>query len=148
MTVEVHVGDGVSIPIETERVEEVVEAVLRSENVGAAAISVTFLSDPEIARLNSEYLSHEGPTDVISFPLTQPGGPAVGDVYIGADRAVLQAGELGIDVAEELLRLTVHGTLHVLGYDHPESGERETSPMYLRQEELLRAYLKGDGGAP
>ena len=46
--------------------------------------------------------------------------------------------------AEEVLRLAVHGTLHVLGYDHPEGAERAGSEMFTRQEELLRAFLASD----
>ena len=104
--------------------------------------AIAFLPDAEIARLNLEYLGHEGPTDVISFQLPDPGDRIVGDIYIGAEQAERQAAELGAGHGEELLRLAIHGTLHILGYEHPEDDGREESVMYHRQEELLAALLR------
>jgi probable rRNA maturation factor len=98
-----------------------------------------------MARLNREYLGHEGPTDVISFPLEDPGDRVVGDIYIGVDQAARQAEDLGVTAREETVRLALHGLLHVLGWDHPEDGGREESEMFRRQEELVGRW--GDGGA-
>jgi probable rRNA maturation factor len=138
---EVHVGEGLSLPLPAERVEAAVLRTLAEEGVERAEISVAFLSDAEIAAMNRDYLAHEGPTDVITFPLHEPGQPPLGDVYIGLRQAERQAAELGVPPEEELLRLAIHGTLHVLGHEHPEGEEREESAMYRRQEELLRAFL-------
>jgi probable rRNA maturation factor len=124
-----------------EEIEEVVEWVLGAEGVEEAELSVALVSDAEIASLNRDYLSHAGPTDVISFPLHLPGGTPLGDVYIGAEQAARQAMESGVPEREEILRLVVHGTLHVLGFEHPQGPDREQSPMYLRQEELLTSFL-------
>lgn len=139
--VTVHAAEGVSAPLPLEEVERAVREVLRAEGVGAAELSVVLLTDGEIAEMNERYLAHEGPTDVISFPLHPEGGAPLGDVYIGAEQAARQAAELGIPPGEEVLRLAIHGTLHVLGYDHPESHDRQGSAMYLRQEALLAALL-------
>jgi len=141
-TIAAELGEGASLPIPLEDVERAVAAVLDAEGVAAAELSVAFVSDEEIAALNERFLSHEGPTDVISFPLHLPGGPPLGDIYIGAEQAVRQAPG---DVREEILRLAIHGTLHILGYEHPEGADREGSPMYLRQEELLAAFLASRG---
>jgi probable rRNA maturation factor len=78
---------------------------------------------------------------VITFPLEEPGRPLVGDIYIGVDQARYQAAEHGVDMVEEIMRLAIHGTLHLLGWDHPEAGDRSGSPMYVRQEALLREVL-------
>jgi probable rRNA maturation factor len=139
--VEVQTGEGVAPPVGLDRIAAAVEHTLRAEGLTAAELSVTLLTDAEIARMNQEFLDHAGPTDVISFPLHAPGQPVVGDVYVGVDQARRQAADLEVPLQEELLRLAVHGTLHVLGYDHPDGDEREHSPMYLRQEELLRTLL-------
>ena len=139
-TVTAQLGAGASISIPLEEVERAVEAVLDEEGVAEAEVSVAFVSDDEIAALNERFLAHEGVTDVISFPLHLPGGAPLGDIYIGAEQALRQAPG---DVREELLRLAIHGTLHILGYEHPEGAEREGSPMYLRQEELLAGFLAG-----
>ena len=119
--------------------EAAVRHVLRAEGVEAAEISVALVGDDEIAALNQQYLSHEGPTDVISFHLHDRGEPPLGDVYVGVEQAARQAAGFGASVAdEEVLRLAVHGTLHVLGYEHPEGDDRAGSPMFARQEALLK----------
>jgi len=143
--VEVNVGDGVTPPVEPERVEAAVRHVRAAEGVDAAEISVALVADDEIASLNQDYLQHEGPTDVISFALHEEGDPPLGDVYVGIDQAARQAAEFGATPAEEVLRLAIHGTLHVLGWDHPVDAGRAESEMFARQEALLRAFLGGAG---
>jgi probable rRNA maturation factor len=115
---------------------------LEAEGAGEIELSIALVSDATIEELNGRYLDRDGPTDVISFPLQQPGALLVGDVYIGAEQARRQADEAGVPLREELLRLVIHGTLHVLGWEHPEEAEeRQDSPMYRRQEELLASFL-------
>jgi probable rRNA maturation factor len=83
---------------------------------------------------------------VISFGFRRAayGGPVVGDVYIAPDVARENARDAKVSVREEIARLVVHGTLHVLGYDHPEGNERERSPMWRRQERIIRRALEGE----
>ncbi|MDT8368039.1 MAG: rRNA maturation RNase YbeY [Longimicrobiales bacterium] len=103
-----------------------------------AELSITLLDDAAIRTLNRDHLAHDRPTDVLAFALHASGEPALGDIYIGWDQAVRQAHEEGVPVAEELARLTIHGTLHVLGFEHPESAEaRAASEMYRLQERLV-----------
>ncbi len=142
--VEVSVGEGVAPPVATGRVEAAVRHVLRAEGVEEAELSVALLGDAEIAALNEEYLDHAGPTDVLSFHLHEPGDPPLGDVYVGVEQALRQAAEFGATPAEEVLRLAVHGTLHVLGWDHPDGEERTRSEMFRRQEELLKEFLESE----
>jgi len=143
----VSVGEGATSPVDAERVEAAVRHVLRAEGVDAAEISVALVGDGEIAALNEQYLAHEGPTDVISFHLHDRGEPPLGDVYVGVDQAARQADGFGATAAEEVLRLAVHGTLHVLGYDHPAGADRAESEMFRRQEALLAEFLSGGPGA-
>jgi probable rRNA maturation factor len=92
-------------------------------------------------RLNRRATGRRGLTDVIAYPLPQPDGRLVGDVYIcpaAAKRVAPDAAAL----AEELVRLAVHGTLHVLGYDHPEGPGRTRSVMWNRQERYVRRLLR------
>jgi probable rRNA maturation factor len=114
---------------------------LSREEAGAGQLSVTLLDDGEIQALNRDYLGHDRVTDVISFALHGPGDPILGDVYLGGAQAARQAEEEGVPLQEELVRLVVHGTLHVLGHDHPQGEERLDSPMFLLQEELVRQVL-------
>ena len=96
-----------------------------------------------MSQLNHRYLGHPRPTDVISFGLGRAGrrGAVVGDVYICAEIARENAKIHGISAGEELLRLVIHGTLHVLGYDHPMGAGRTASPMWRRQEKILARVL-------
>lgn len=119
-------------------VRSAVEATLRNRNVDEASVSVTLLGDDAIAELNWKYLGHEGPTDVISFPLWENGEPVVGDIYVGLEQARRQARDMGIPWPQELRRLVIHGVLHVLGYDHPDGDARLTSDMWLIQEQIVR----------
>jgi len=125
------------------RVESIARATLASERVRDAMLSITFVSNATIARLNAKHLGHRGATDVITFGFASASkdSPVVGDIYIAPAVARANALEHGSPIRQELARLVVHGTLHVLGYDHPE-GLRTESPMWKRQERLLTRVLK------
>lgn len=118
-------------------VNRVVRYVLAQERQ-QATIAVTFLGPKRMRALNARYLDHDDVTDVISFSLPQPDGSVAGDVYVCRYAAARQAHDLGVPVRAELMRLLVHGTLHVLGWDHPPGALRTTSPMWRRQEKYLR----------
>ena len=136
----IHVAvDGVPAALSRTRAQRVVEAVLRAEKVRGALVSVAFLSEGAIARMNAKHLRHTGPTDVISFGFDRPTAkdPVIGDVYIAPAVAAKNARSRRRPVREELVRLLVHGTLHVLGYDHPDDDGRERSAMWRRQERLV-----------
>lgn len=105
-------------------------------------VSYTFLSASEIRILNRDYLERDRSTDVIAFELGE-GSTLLGDVYISPEVAAANAAEHGEFEQNEILRLVVHGSLHVAGLDHPEGPERETAPMFILQEELLRSIVDG-----
>ena len=144
LRIDVSIGDGLPDSVLDDFslvLERAIEAALVHEQVETAAVSLTLLSDQQISALNSKYLGHEGPTDVISFPLYEAGETPVGDIYLGYEQAQRQAAELSVALEAELSRLAVHGTLHVLGYDHPEDGPREGTEMWQRQEEILSRVI-------
>ena len=125
------------------RVRQAAAAALKAERVKEAMISITFVGRATITRLNQRYLGHRGPTDVISFGLGRIGrrGAVLGDIYICAEIARENARRQKVSAGEEVLRLVVHGTLHVLGHDHPEGSGRRTSPMWRKQERILARVL-------
>jgi probable rRNA maturation factor len=144
MSVSVYVSArGVRVALASARVEAIARATLRSEHVRDAMLSITFLSNVAMARLNSKHLRHRGATDVISFGFRVGGkrAPVIGDIYIAPAVARANALEHCVPVREELARLVVHGTLHVLGYEHPEADARVDSPMWKRQERVLARAL-------
>ena len=137
-------AEGVRVALSRARVADLVRGVLKAERVKHALVSVTFLDERAIARLNREHLGHRGATDVISFALPGPeGGPVIGDVYIAPAVVSANARAHGRGAREELARVVVHGTLHVLGHDHPVDESRTASPMWRRQEQLLRRLYDG-----
>lgn len=140
MSVAVDVArDGVRVALSEERVRDIVRAVCRREHVPDAMISIAFVSRAKIARMNREFLQHAGPTDIVTFELAPTDGAIVGDMYIAPEVARDNARALGVGVREELVRLVVHGTLHVLGYTHEEGDARTTGDMWQRQERLVAA---------
>lgn len=120
-------------------VRRVVRAVASAERPAPPLrqLSVTFLGPDRMRRLNRRHLKHDRLTDVIAFALRAPGGGLVGDVYVCRAVAARQAREAGCSLREELVRLVIHGTLHVLGHDHPAGPARTRSLMWRRQERLV-----------
>jgi probable rRNA maturation factor len=94
-------------------------------------------------RLNRRATGRRGLTDVLSFSLPQPDGGLVGDVYICLEAATrwVRGDPASARLDDELTRLAVHGTLHVLGYDHPEGSGRTRSAMWRRQESYVRRLV-------
>ena len=117
-------------------VRRIAAAVLRGERRDAD-LSVTFLGPVTMRRLNRRYNGHDEPTDVIAFTLATPDERTVGDVYLCAAVAARQARAHGVSRRQELVRLVVHGILHVLGPDHPDGAERTRSAMWRRQERYV-----------
>jgi probable rRNA maturation factor len=137
MTCEIAVG-GRQLPISAESVQRAVRHVLECEG-RLATLSVTFLGRDRMRRLNQQYKGQPRPTDVLAFSLPDPAGNLVGDIYVCHWVASREAEAREIPVDEEIVRLVVHGTLHVLGYDHPDGDERTASDMWRRQEIYVRA---------
>lgn len=124
-------------PLPVATVRQVVSEVLRGER-REAEVSVTFLGRDAMRRLNATALGHHRPTDVLAFALPAPTGALVGDVYVCPWVAARSARHHGVTLQQELVRLLVHGTLHILGWDHPaDADERLASPMWVRQERYV-----------
>ena len=121
-------------------------AVMEYEHFeGPAEISVTFVDDVEIARLNEQYRNKPQPTDVLSFPLgengkydvnQETGAAMLGDIVISMQRAMEQASLYGHSLQREVAYLTVHSMFHLLGYDH-EAGGLEAVRMREKEEATL-----------
>ena len=108
-------------------------------------VSVVLCDDDYIRQLNLAYRGKDSPTDVLSFALNEgeenpitdgPQENLLGDIIISLDRAVSQAEEYGHSVEREIAFLTLHGMLHLLGYDHEEEEDRRE--MRAEEEHILR----------
>jgi probable rRNA maturation factor len=127
-------GRNPALPVATVR--RAVRAVLEGED-REATISVTFLGPRLIRRLNARHRNHDFTTDVLSFPLILPDGRLVGDIYVCRSVAADEARRRHIPLRQELLRLVIHGVLHILGYQHSEGAGRERSTMWRKQERYV-----------
>ncbi|MEK4269984.1 rRNA maturation RNase YbeY [Bacillus sp. FSL W8-0940] len=133
-----------------EEIGKLLQFAAKEENVAdQAEVSVTVVTNEEIQQINKEYRGKDYPTDVISFALEEDGEgeveiigadmpPVLGDIIISADKAKEQAEEYGHSLMRELGFLSVHGFLHLLGYDHMT--EEEEKEMFTKQKDLLNKY--------
>ena len=125
--------DRQSDAVDLEGLMTLARATLLGEGIANAELSISLVTEEEIAELHERYLREEGPTDVLSFPLDEEAGEdgvrMLGDVVIAPAVAARNNPE---DPASELRLLLVHGILHLLGHDHTERADRES--MWARQE--------------
>lgn len=152
------------IEIDVSRYLSLARLVLAREHiVGACEMSLIFCDEDSISKLNEQYMDSKGPTDVLAFPVDDdlvgsgrnpdnggkgPGTPSesdeipslIGDVYICPTVAKRQAGEHNQTFDQELSLLVVHGTLHLLNYDHYEVEEREE--MQSREQDILTEFFR------
>ena len=121
-------------------------AVLRMENFeGPAEISVLFVDNEQIRKLNSQYRSKDAETDVLSFPMGEngvydinhsTGAKILGDIVISMEKAVEQANRFGHSLEREVGYLTAHSMLHLLGYDHEQGGIQKVR-MREKEEQVM-----------
>ena len=120
-------------------VRDAIEATLGYEKIkGDCEVSVTFADNEGIRAINREYRNIDAPTDVLSFPLfeEQGGKKQLGDIVLSLEKCAAQAEEFGHSFERECAFLTVHSTLHLLGYDHV-NGDEEEQDMRKRQTAIV-----------
>ena len=123
-----------------EILRRVITECLESLGLQDSEVHVLIAGDDRLRHLNDRYLGRDRPTDVLSFPdgdLLPSGRVLQGEVVISLDAARRQAEELGHDELRELSELTLHGVLHLVGYDHEgDQGEMDDLEVRLRRELL------------
>jgi len=109
-----------------------------------AELSIALVGNAEIQALNAKFRNKDAPTDVLSFPADDHvnlGVRLLGDVIISVEKAEQQAKERKRSLHEEIVGLLVHGTLHLIGYDH-ERSRKEARIMERREKEIYRALCE------
>ena len=153
MSIEVNNESGVEVD-ETGIVGLARHVLTRMHIHPQAELSVVLVDEPAMEQLHVQWMDEPGPTDVLSFPMDElrPGAdgedsPAglLGDVVLCPQVAARQAVTAGHGTQDELLLLTTHGILHLLGYDHAEPDEERE--MFGLQRRLLLEFLAGRPGA-
>jgi probable rRNA maturation factor len=128
----------------TARVIDAIRHVLTRHNVEeGTAVTVVVTDDEHVQSLNEEFRGVDAPTDILSFPADplpeeiEAEEPYLGDLLIAYPYTLHEAQESGHDIADELVLLVIHGTLHLLGYDH--DNEEHQDAMWAEQAEALAA---------
>ena len=138
---EINVENLTKIDIDLNLIKMVALKTLKYEFVEGAEASIIIVDNKKIRKINKEYRNIDKETDVISFALeddeTFINIPVriLGDIYISIDKAKLQAEEYGHSLKRELAFLTVHGMLHLLGFDHMNKEDEKV--MFKKQDEIL-----------
>jgi probable rRNA maturation factor len=134
-----------AVEVRPSSVEALAEFVLREEGASEKELSVLFVDDAEITKLNARHLGRTCPTDVLAFPMGEEGEVAVhtellGDVVVSPERAVCYAKQHGLKLEAELSLYLIHGILHLLGYDDVTASRKRK--MRKRERELLSEAAK------
>lgn len=153
----IEVDDALPDGIDGAAIRAAVAATLAAQAVADAAVTVVLTTDEEVRTLNAHYRGVDAPTDVLSFAAreTPPDAPILmlpaevaaeldrylGDLVIAYPYSARQAAQYGNSVTAELQLLAVHGTLHLLGYDHQDSTEE--AAMWAQQEQVLAQFGHG-----
>lgn len=128
---------------EIATIQQLLEFVIKKEKLENCIFNIILVDNDYIHKLNKEYRHIDRPTDVISFALEDYQDVTyefrlLGDIYISLDKVLEQSKEYGHSYLRELAFLTVHGLLHLLGYDHME--KEDEIVMFKRQEEILNEF--------
>ena len=169
MTIDVFAADEQQAhPMDVARWAELARQVLSARKVkGETEVSLLFVDEEAMGKLNEQFLGKTGPTDVLSFPIDDEPGPAgrspdfggtgpgtsaeagpltlLGDVVICPVVAARNADEHGVTLDDEIALLVVHGLLHLLGMDHVE--EVEAARMEALEQKLLQRFYRVSPGA-
>jgi len=126
-------------------------ALLAARRRGRFALSVAFVGDRAMRRLNARFAGNDYVTDVLSFPALEATGPFaaapsadthLGDIVVALPQAARQARAAGHDLLREVELLVTHGVLHLVGYDH--GNEKDRRAMDAAQDRALNGRTKGD----
>lgn len=147
----IEVGNESGVAADEVEIAALARHVLAAMHVHPQAdLSVLLVDEAAMEQLHVQWMDEPGPTDVMSFPMDElrPGTEAqestpglLGDVVVCPQVALRQASEAGHSAEKELLLLTTHGILHLLGYDHAEPDEEQE--MFRLQRRLLLTFLAG-----
>ena len=130
--------------VDLEEEKKIIEYALKYKKLENVIFNVIFVDNESIRQINKEYRGIDKETDVISFALedneeiTFEFGRLLGDIYISVPKMQSQAKEYGHSETREMAFLTIHGLLHLLGYDHMTKEDEEI--MFKEQEMILNGY--------
>ncbi len=127
------------VEIPFARFKEIARGVLEGEKIKEAKISLAMVDDTTSARINMQFLQHEGPTDVITFPLSKAKAKTLeGELVLGVQVALRESQERGHSFEDEMSLYIIHGLLHLCGFDDHE--DDEIAEMRKKEKEYLSKF--------
>ena len=121
-----------------KKIKTVLGVILEDYKIKDSEINIIFLSDYDIQKINAQFLNHDYTTDVISFNFYEE--DLEGEIYISVDTARLQSQEYKVSLTNEVLRLSIHGVMHLLGYEDDSTDKKEK--MHNLEEKYLEIILR------
>ena len=113
------------VDVESDHLKSVMQSVLQGEKKEYDSVSVLFVSDSEIRELNKDYLGHDYSTDVITFPLNDEPENLEGEIYVSYETTKNNSLNYNVPHSSEILRVVIHGILHLVGYDDSTDSQKE-----------------------
>lgn len=113
------------IPFDRKQLIKIIDLLEKHEVRNFANIEVVFVRDSVILELNREYLGHDYITDIITFPYHEVNAPVEGTLFCCAPQIRRQSNEIGSEYETEILRVVIHGLLHLVGYNDSTDHQRE-----------------------
>ena len=136
------------VDIDFDLLKVVMKSVLQGEKKEYDSVSVLFVSDSEIRKMNKDYLGHDYSTDVISFPLNDEPEKLEGEIYVSYETTKINSLNYSVSHSSELLRVVIHGILHLVGYDDSTDSQKEEIKMkeeyYLQLAEISGELKPGN----
>jgi len=123
-------------------IKYIVNQILDDHKINEGTVSIIFVDDRYITELNKKYFNKENPTDVMSFNLEEKGEALEGEVYISIETAEWQAQDYKVSIDEEVIRLIIHGSLHLLGYG--DSDKKKKQDMTRKEDYYIKLYKENE----
>jgi probable rRNA maturation factor len=134
--IRVSISNPYDYPLDFQGLKGAARTVLEGEGVRTSKVTLAFVNNAHIHRLNKQFLDHDEPTDVLTFPYTDPRAKLLeGDIVIGYEVATENATERGHDLSLELVLYVIHGCLHLCGYT--DSNPTGMAQMRAKEREYL-----------
>ena len=131
--------------IDQDKIKSLISAIVEQEGITGNIISLIFVNNRTISRLNRKYLNRTGPTDVIAFNLPSIDDDKIeetvsGEIFISAEQAKKRSSEFDQSTEDELALYVIHGLLHICGYD--DHDKEQALKMRSKENDILLAHWK------
>ena len=127
-----------TIKIDKSLIHKIAKKLSDDLDFKISSMQINFVNSKEMTRINSKYLNHNYSTDIITFNYSGTKNELDGEIYISIDDAASNSKRFGVTFIEEVLRIVIHGFLHLLGYDDKDRKDRVT--MKRLENRLFNQY--------